>query len=600
MKGLFILENRVLKFISFFCFSLILTDLIIIIISGPAEAYEFSIYNAYPWFFWFFMIIAFICGWILILSSAIIHSEKNNWKIGLIAVLILDIILLFMPLIRGYYSYGSGDVLTHIGYMKDILNSGNIGGNSYPVDHILGIILHMTSGLSLPDITMIIPPAFSVFFIVSVYLLGKQIFNNKWQSLILIAFSSILLFGNYQMSFFPNGQSLFIIPLIIYLILKIYNTGNKNILLLCTILSALLVFFHPLVTVLIIFIFLIYSTIQYTQKKFKIMQTNKQNLNYILALLIIIFTLWSSYLLSLSRVVIPIIDSLLGNDEVRSELQKNLEIVNSVQLSPTYLVNLILSTYGQGIILGVLSFFCIFLLYWSITKKKNKPEFYQFFFIGGFLFLFLLSGIMFIFNGSFGFMRIYSVAMIFSLLLISSVFIEIFDIPNRFQLFLSSPIFKIFVICFILFATLYFSVFNLYFSPIIKKSNQQITLSDFDGMTTLFEYRDDSLKILELGVSQDRFYDSIYGQSAKRQNIIYGSVSPPDHFGYQLNVQEATINDNPIYIVMNDQGREFYQHFYPEFIDKWRYSSQDFERMERDTNYDRIYSNANLEVFLRA
>lgn len=599
MPGDQILNKISIKYILIICFLLIAFALAIMIQIGPEQRYEVSIYDAYPITFWFCLIFAFIIGQFLIIKNATDGSDDKIWIVGLLAILIIDAILLFMPMIRGYYIYGTGDVLSHIGYMKDILNSGEIGTNTYPIDHILGVILHMIAGLSLPDITMIIPQIFSFFFILSMYILGKQMNMKKSELLLLITFSTILLFGNFQMSFSPNGQSLMLIPFVIYLIFKFYHTENKILLFLCIILNLLLVCYHPLVSLLMILILVLFSIIQYIPQNFLLVSTKKINFLYVIILLLVFFIIWTSHIIMVVQTVTPIIDSISGNDVVTSELQKNINLVTSVNIGPEYLMSLVLYTYGQNIILGLLSLFCIFLLCLSILKKQLKPEFYQLFSMVGFLFLSIFSGIMFMINGSFGFTRIYSIAMIFSIILVSSAFFVFFNNPNWFKLWESSPLFKICVIGLIMSVTLYFSVSNLYLSPIIKRSSQQVTHSDYDGMKTFFQYREDSLKILEFGISQNRFYDAIFGRTVKRQNVVYGDMTPPDHMGYQSYPQESISTDNPCYFVLNDQGRKFYQTLYPEFMDKWRFSPQDFERLKRDKNYNTIYSNANLEIYLQ-
>ena len=49
-----ILIDRTMKIISIICFAFILIALFVIAKSPPASGYEISIYDAYPWYFWFF------------------------------------------------------------------------------------------------------------------------------------------------------------------------------------------------------------------------------------------------------------------------------------------------------------------------------------------------------------------------------------------------------------------------------------------------------------------------------------------------------------------------------------------------------------------
>ena len=107
--------DRFFKILSLISFFLILLVVTIILQQGPALMFEFSIYDAYPGYFWILLLSAIFCGIVVILGSAVTQSRRNYWVFGLFAILLSNAILLFIPVIRGYYIYGSGDVLTHIG-----------------------------------------------------------------------------------------------------------------------------------------------------------------------------------------------------------------------------------------------------------------------------------------------------------------------------------------------------------------------------------------------------------------------------------------------------------------------------------------------------
>jgi hypothetical protein len=140
-----------------------------------------------------------------------------------------------------------------------------------------------------------------------------------------------------------------------------------------------------------------------------------------------------------------------------------------------------------------------------------------------------------------------------------------------------------------------FSIFNLYSSPLVKTSNLQVTESDYSGMNTFFQYRDDSLPIEELGLSQKRYYDAIFGTDAPRKNIFYrNDLAPPDHFNYSKSSASKYFAEH--YLLINDQGRGFYQNVLPEFRDKWRYTSEDFKKL--DEFYDIVYTNKYLSLYI--
>jgi hypothetical protein len=156
------------------------------------------------------------------------------------------------------------------------------------------------------------------------------------------------------------------------------------------------------------------------------------------------------------------------------------------------------------------------------------------------------------------------------------------------------------VVLFFFFCITYFSTFNLYFSPIIKAPNLQSPESDHSGMSTFFSYRNESFIVLDYGLVSYRFYDAIYGRSVKRVNITLGNPNTiiPDHFGYQNETLSQMFYSDSKYLLLNDHGRGFYPNMYPEFKNNWRFSSDDFERINFDNHIQKVYSNRNLEIFI--
>jgi hypothetical protein len=593
-------HERFFKIVSITGFLLLLAVLTIIVRVGQATSYEFSIYDAYPWYFWAFLLSAVLCGQVVIFGSALSQSRKNYWLFGLMVILVSNALVICMPIIRGYYIYGSGDTLTHIGYMKDILRTSGIGENYYPVDHLLGVIFYVFSGLSFPDITLILPPLFSFFFVLSMYLVGKEMFQNTFELMILILLSSTLFWGS-SLSFVPNAQAFFVVPLMVYLAFKMYNGNNAkkyHVLLLLT--GFLMVFYHPLVTLLVILLLCIMQITQYILEKYEKRSLQKANYTYTILFMLAIFSIWSTYIAMATYVMKPIISRIFGEEIVKSEFQKNIDLVSQVNVDPLYLLKLILNVYGQSIILGVLSLLSIGLLLKSMKNQKTASNFYQGISILGFIILFILSIAMFFSNGRFGFGRIYSFAMLFSLLLIPmGVYLFIYEkIPGG-TMRTRKTLVKLLAVFFIIFCIPYFSLFNVYDSPITKNTNLQVPRSDYIGMNTFLSFRNESLPILELGLVSYRFVDALYGKSAPRLNIYENkNMAPPNHFGYQNETLSGIFYQHPKYVITNDQGRRKNPYLNPEFEDKWSFSPKDFEQVKNDPKINQVYSNKNLEIFM--
>ena len=587
--------NRILTLIGI---SLTLFSLLIILITPSVANFEFSIYDAYPFIFWLALFAAIITGSGILLINGLLKEQCNyHWIFGIFIIVLADSILLFMPLIRGYLNYKNGDTLVHIGWMKDIIHTGYVSSsNIYPIDHILGVVLNFFTGLSFLEITMIIPVLFSLFFIISFYLLSTVIFSKPSERLFLLAIASVLILGINHMVFTPNFQANMLLPFYLYLLFKSnISNGNRIFSLLLVITCTLLVFFHPLITILIILIFLIWKIASWCQKKLDIIGTFNVNVNGLIFLMITLFLSWSTYLYLVTKTAEPIIGKITGSSESVSEFQNYSDLLSRVNVDITYLVRLILNTYGQSIVLGTLSLICFIYLLVKVIKNEKISNIQLFSSICFFIF-FIASILMFFINSVFGFTRIFFCVLIFSIILISSTWFQMAT-----DLKINIILTRIITLA-ILAAVIWFSMFNLYLSPITKSLNQQVSKSEYFGMNSFFQYRDESYQILEFGISQERMYDALYGREYPRINVGYIPLGyngmPPNHFGYKSGSSLGAEYKETMYFLLTDQGKFYSAIMYPEFRQQWRFNPEDFERLNYDASVQKIYNNGNLVVRL--
>lgn len=592
----FLITKIHLKVILLINYFLLLSVLIIIFSTPPADSYEFSIYGAYPLYFWFLLLLSIILGMLSAILSILNNSLRKYWILGFLAEITAVSLVLFLPLIRGYYIYGSGDILTHIGYMLDIESSGVIGRNHYPILHILGNSLHETTTLSYGTITLMIPAFFSVTSILFWYILGKEIMQNLEEIVILMLIAALPIYGVMNSLFTPNHQAFLLIPLILYGLIKYQKTKDKKIGLLLIILIILLAIIHPLIAIMVILVLflMVMSDILFSWVCHD--NTGSNNILKFAFIMIVIFSSWSTYLIMIVNVLKPLTASLLGTDEIKSELISKFDLISTVDIDIYYLINLGLLTYGIHLILSLITLFSIAFLFCLHFKNNAKIRRFQFFAIVCFI-AFCVSGtIVFLKLDLFGMKRIMNFSLIFSLLIISSTIFIMFDKFRNSTCIKKSMILTTTVI--ILIILVYLSIFSLHLSPITKQSHQQVTEGNYIGMKKFFETRDSKIPILEYGVSQMRYYDSIFGRNFPGTNIRYGEITQPiDHFGYNVSHDLGSNYDGEQYLILTKEGRGFYENMYPEFPNKWRFKNKDFQMLELDESVQRIYSNKNLTIY---
>lgn len=595
-------DSHVGKVLSILMFTIICLLSIIILVTPPATTYEISIYSVYPFYFWFLVIVSLFSGITILIRSYLNENERNNWIFGFVGILITNFILLSLPLIRNYFIFGRGDILSHIGYMKNILITGYIGSDMYPILHILGVDTFLISNINLNRVTMIFPVLFSLFYIISFYLLFKQFFEDK-DVILGMVISSILLFSFFQTVFMPNAEALLLIPFFLYCYFSSRKSNNKFAFAIITvILASFMTFLHPLISVTLILMLLIIEVSNSIYSKFYSKFKSKiRNPYTLITIITIIFFMWQSYAYLLVQSLKNVFNWLIG-ESGETQLQTYSSVISYGKPNLTDLLITIFNTYGQWIIITLISL--IVILY--LIRNRNKLNFVNIFSSLGFLFFVFWSALTISFVYIFGFGRTYALAVIMATFLVFAFMKLVLSNKNR---TINKKGVKAAILCLILLPLLFFSTFNLYNSPLVKTPNEQVTASEYYGMQTFFENRNANFYTYEFGLSQKRFNDAIYGTYDKnqsiekqlhvnRKNVRYTNTTPIDHFGYGNYTSIADYYNKTSYLLINDLGKETYPEIYPQYVDKWRFTPNDFSKLNVDQGASLICDNGNLEIYL--
>lgn len=548
----------------------------------------------YPWYFWFFIIIAIFIGQMILIYGSISKYKTNFWLIGFLIIVVSNLILLFMPIIRGYFIHGREDVLTHIGYMIDIENNHNIGSNAYPMLHILGFTLKSFSGLSYNEITMFLPLFYSLFYIFSWYILGKYIFKNKSDIFIMLAFSSILLLGSKNVMLSPNGQAILFVPLFLYIFFK-SRLPKKAVpySILLILLSFFIIFSHPLVTILLTITIVLSDITMYLNNKNNSGIKLKKSTN-LLSIMICSFLVWSSYLHILAYSLENIMYTLISSEGGGSEFGRYQTSLNSVNISFLEIVGMVLKIYGPYFLLSILSAACIIytLTFW---KKDNiEVNYYHKLSILGWILLVLFSLLLFLLNDQFGFIRVYSYSIFFSIILISfsiGIFIRRSSNKN------SSNLKVLVVMSSILILITGLSTYSLFLSPAILKIDQQTPESEFSAMNTFYKVKENSYPVLERGTVNYRVHNAIYGVSDTKKNSILHDNQIIDHFGYN-NSSSLSDSYSKSYLLISYVGRNQDQKILPNFENRWNFNYNDFVHLDNDSGVAKFYSDKFSDIYI--
>lgn len=566
------------------------------------QGYEISIYDEYPTHFWYLIIISiFLCQISLFLNVSSGEATSTSWKAACIGIVISNSILILIPLIRRYAIYGLGDPSSHMGLMRDMLHTGQIGSNMYPAVHIIGVVSHLICGLSLNYIMLLYPLIFYIFFVLSVYLLFKVVLNCE-KSILIGMMLALLLFGGYSsnnIAFFPQGLSNYYIVFALYLFFSRYTSTKPTYNTILIIIIFFITFFHPLTALILISIFLIYDVSHHICSPLHctILNSGENKINSINLILIqiIILFIWQSYARVLLGTVRRVYSWLYGDIIGSSMLDLYGEKLTEIEPDLYFLFISFLYKYGLWLTYILFGIICISIIFKDRKENNCLNDIYYIVFSAAVIIYFIIYLIgQFTINGT-GFGRLGHFAVLFSILITSRAFGYMLTQSHRqkhaFKLLSILLIFGLFCITFL-------SVFTLYMSPITNTYGQHVSDSILTGMDTFFEIRSDELQILEGKIRTYRIKDALYGESKQLSNVRRSPTTIPSHFNYTTSSYFGDNYNTHVYAVINTLFRMGDSRIIPEYPEKWRFNQTDFFLLENDISVSKVYSNQELDIYL--
>ena len=204
----------------------IVLSLIVIYATGTASGYEISIYDAYPTYFWLFIVSSLICGIFILVNQSFAQKKSFWWIAGFLIVALTNLIVLLLPIFRGYACWSASDTLSQLGYVKDILFTGHFapaggkGENFYPAAHILASAICSSTGINAELLIMVLPAFFFLFYVLSIFVFSRHLTQNLGKAILITTFGSLLLFKYFSDTFAPNVLTFFLLPFVLFLYFK--------------------------------------------------------------------------------------------------------------------------------------------------------------------------------------------------------------------------------------------------------------------------------------------------------------------------------------------------------------------------------------------
>jgi hypothetical protein len=591
--------KKILTLVSLICIAIVL---LIIARTPAATNYEISIYKMYPYYFWIIFVVPIIISFLLIAFFS--REENENYlKICLIIDLCDMLVILSMPAFRGYISYGGGDTLTHLSLIKEILNTGKIGGvNPYPISHIIMSSLSLILNSSPENISLFIPQIFFVLYVSTLYVFAKSIAYEKpvYYMITLLGIIPALGFWLTVEYIMPSTEAFMMMPLILYL-LFIKKTNKFPYSILLIIILILMAFYHPETMIFLLIILLLNY---FLVNEIRIISNNTNNYcvqrESILPVLIMVIACfsWAALTIAFKGTVKDLYNIFILN--IKPPEIPALTTLGNVKISIYEIIKLIINEYGAALLyIGIGIVVSIKTIIARIKRKEETKKLD--FFLSLTLVIFIFINIIFLYKGSQIGIQVFrqlKYSIFISTIIVGTYLGTLFlgKTKNRFS------ICKKICIAVIMIFIIYNSIFSVFSSPAIHIFNYQNTKSDIAGMSFFFSYRDESKQIIEAGVRsyQTRYGQYLMGAEKILPNVRDGydqEVQPPPHFGYSENTLLGEYYKNNIYMLSYPPAENYYPSIYPGNESLWVFTPNDYAKLNLDPTVDILYDNNSVKIY---
>jgi len=577
----------------------------------PAKGYELSIYDAYPIYLWFFLVSAVGCGIVILLHQAFAKQKSRWWIAGILTIIGVNTIILLLPEFRGYFLYGREDTLSHIGRIKDILSTGHVGTtNFYPMVHILGTTITQITGLPIEHITSILFVLFSAIYILNIYLFAKSIANHFGQVLFTVALASPLIYSFFHANIHPALLSLFMIPSLLYFYHKMEKAPHSSLsnAIAFFLVAFFIVFCHPITTIFIIVILLMFGLSRYLLSHRGFYQTisglglGKNFLEPILMIFIVFFMWYFSY---------SVIQSEFRSVYDRVVYHKGISLLTAIggqlgnaNLTLSQTLWLFANRYGAVFLLLFAAFISCFSVLHGFLQRKRKIEAIAFVYTIQFLAAFLIGLTMltgYFAEYEYDPIRLIRLPLLMGTLIAGTVAHAFVNkhLQKHKGKKVRAGILLIIVSTYILIMVA-ISVGNIFGSPRVAIVNDQVTRMDVAGTKFLETFRSPEIEIAANIPGQiHRFedynlgVDTFPGPRAKVFRV-------PSHFGYDVTNQiGVALGFQWSYLVVTKLDMLAPLAF-PENArqNAHQYTDEDISRLYSDPTISKLYDNGEFSLWI--
>lgn len=587
----------------------------------PTTGYEISIYRSTPILFWILYGYS-VCVSVILLIQNISKPLESTLLTKLVFLLIFTngIVLTALHTIRGYFLFDvMGDVGTHIGILNKLVSSGIID-SQYPSMYIETATSHLLTKLNINYLIQVNSIIFYVILVFGVYLLAREVCTSKSEVYLVTLLVSFYPFGSasYMASsslamYVPYLQSLFLIPLFMYLVFKLVNEEkNTRIILICASLFSFSILFYHLLISVFLAIFLLCVLIQQIILSVK-KNTGNISIKPLLSLLsisVLSFALWTLITSLIKTPVLSFYNLLFTNTADSIRLQKTEVLASSLfsgNYTPFEIVDILIKQLGIVAILFIVVLLIIPFVYRNYKERdsyKNLASLSLFaILMSGFVILpFLTSSVSYEMGRP-----------MFLIILVGVIYAGIYFSHLRIRIFKEhtnhSKVKQLFTILGILLGItlICLSIISVYASYDTYQSSTQTTYGLVEGMDHYLTYNNPDLNVVTVGFfSPSRFVQALYSSSYIRHDAndnTYESFESfdlaPYHFNYSISSNLGFGYQNPTYLAVLKSSIDMYNQRQLDNTSLLVYwTNDDLSRLGGDNMVNKIYVNPEIKYYI--
>ena len=572
----------------------------------PATGYEASIFTATPVFFWVAILINLVCGVSIVVWQIYKgrHLKNRYWALGWLLIIGVYLLIVSLPVIRGYLQWGLSDQLTHKALTDYILNTGKFqASNFYPVSHIL--LSEAVLIFKIPDAVLMkyIPLLFDILYLVFMYVLAKSLISSKGALLLIFIGATTLTFLSNP-GFAPNSLANAYLPFAIFLLVKSTPSGTLSWKIPFLIVLFLMPIIHPVPSIEL-FIIMISATLPQLildAVKKRSLTVTKSVFSFRLAMSLFLLV-WSVYWFSsysgILNEAVSNIKALISGLGISHLAQLNQQIQYAQEFGYSA-IQQFFTNYGVAFLYLLIALASIFVLLKKINEleRSNLFSLYGPVILSGIIML-LLFGLNLAFSPTRIIIYIELLCVIilgFGLFKFLGISLFKVGIP-KINALITLPVIIIFVIGFI------GGTLQTYPSAYTLSPNDQLTRTLVDGADWFFQSKNPAIPNSGILVQLPRLADytltpdEINAQPYTGiEQLNNGQSSMPWHFNYDLYAMLGEWYPQACYLLIMQEDRVVYPDVYPR-MEQIRFTQEDFAKLEQDQSVAKFYTNGGLDIY---